>query len=88
MTNPVVSTLDIHSAEIVGAAGSSEVPELAVSQRVMNRQVGHLLDRRRCPDHVHDLHVLGVAACDRIDRAQLTHPEGGTQRAQAAQRQG
>jgi hypothetical protein len=51
------------------------MPELAVAQGVVDRPVLGLFDQRRRAHDVHDRHVLGVAAGDRVDRAELADTE-------------
>jgi len=61
-----------------------EVPELAVAEAVVDRAALGLCCERRCADDVHHRHVLGVAAGDRVDGAELADAEGRAQRGHAA----
>ncbi len=61
-----------------------EVPELAVAEAVVDRAAQGLCRERRCADDMHHRHVLGVAAGDRVDGAELADAEGRAQGSHAA----
>jgi hypothetical protein len=61
-----------------------EVAELPVPERVVHDPLRDLGAAGRRADHVHDGHEFGVAAGDRVDRAQFADAEGGAERGDPA----
>ena len=66
-------------------AHPQKVLEVAVAQRMMQRPARALRVLRRAADDVHDRHVLGVAARDRVGRRKLTDTECGYHSRHSAQ---